>query len=196
MIFEPFPKLARLARECVVTEKLDGTNAQIIIIDPENSEPDLYEACMNEEPLDRINGLHVYAGSRTRLIWPGKTSDNYGFAAWVRENIHDLVQLGEGRHFGEWWGQGIQRNYGLAEKRFSLFHTYGIAHKPDCVSVAPTLYAGAFSSLAVDAALQTLKDLGSHAVPGFMNPEGVVVYHEHAKVSFKKTFDDRHKEAA
>jgi hypothetical protein len=27
--FAGFPKIARLSRECVITEKIDGTNAQI-----------------------------------------------------------------------------------------------------------------------------------------------------------------------
>jgi hypothetical protein len=29
MQFEEFPKMARLTRECIITEKIDGTNAQI-----------------------------------------------------------------------------------------------------------------------------------------------------------------------
>lgn len=29
--FKGFPKMARLSRECIITEKIDGTNAQICI---------------------------------------------------------------------------------------------------------------------------------------------------------------------
>jgi hypothetical protein len=29
--FQAFPKIPRLVRDCVITEKLDGTNASIII---------------------------------------------------------------------------------------------------------------------------------------------------------------------
>jgi hypothetical protein len=29
--FQPFAKIARLSRECVITEKIDGTNAQVYI---------------------------------------------------------------------------------------------------------------------------------------------------------------------
>jgi len=29
--FREFPKMARLSRECVITEKLDGTNGQVCI---------------------------------------------------------------------------------------------------------------------------------------------------------------------
>ena len=35
-----------------------------------------------------------------------------------------MTFLVPGRHFGEWWGSGIQRGYGLDEKTFSLFNAY------------------------------------------------------------------------
>jgi hypothetical protein len=57
------------------------------------------------------------------------------------------------------------------------------------------LAVGLFSDGLVEAAMNFLETFGSQAAP-FSYPEGVVVYHEHAKVAFKKTFDDRHKEAA
>ena len=195
-IFQPFPKLARLSRECVITEKLDGTNAQIYIVEPETLEGEAYEAVMDNAPLTVANGFYIYAGSRTRLIRPEKQRDNFGFAGWVQSNAEELAQLGPGRHFGEWYGQGIQRTYGLNERRFALFHTHGIKHKPDIVSVVPTVYTGMFSDYAVNSAMQTLADHGSIAVPGFMNPEGVVVFHTASSTLYKKTFDDKHKEAA
>jgi hypothetical protein len=191
-MFEPFPKLARLSRECVITEKLDGTNAQVIIT------PYSYEAeHAIPDPVvrARVGDFALYAGSRTRLIYPGKTSDNFGFAQWVLENADELVKLGIGRHFGEWYGQGIQRGYGLDHKRFALFDTR-ITEPPACCEVVPVLYQGEFDTFAVEEALSTLAEEGSHAAPGFMNPEGVVVYHTAARVAFKKTFDDKHKEAA
>lgn len=90
MEFVEFPKMPRLSRECVITEKIDGTNAQIFIADD----------CET-----------MLIGSRTRWITP--ENDNAGFARWCMEHKEDLLRLGPGRHFGEWWGQGIQRNYGL-----------------------------------------------------------------------------------
>lgn len=166
--FQAFPKIARLNRDCIITEKIDGTNAQIIISD---------------------DGQEIAAGSRTRLIQPGKQTDNYGFAGWVQENKTELLRLGPGRHFGEWWGNGIQRNYGVPEKRFSLFHTFGIQELPSCVGVVPTLYEGPFNTEAVSTALERLKTLGSIAAPGFMKPEGLVVYHIAAKTLFKVTVE-------
>jgi hypothetical protein len=199
-VFQPFPKLARLSRGCTITEKLDGTNAQVYIVDPDSTEGELYEALAQENPLaTSSNGLWMYAGSRTRLITPGKDTDNYGFASWVKEHAEELFQLGEGRHFGEWYGRGIQRTYGLAERRFALFDTSrwpADRPRPACVDVVPVLHEGEFDTNIIKLSLLKLKEVGSQAAPGFMNPEGIVVYHSASRASFKKTFDDRHKEAA
>ncbi len=166
--FEAFPKIPRLSRECVITEKLDGTNAQVFISD------DLSE---------------VAFGSRNRWITP--TDDNYGFARWGTEHLEELKRLGPGRHFGEWWGLGIQRNYGMPEKRWSLFNVGRWADKelPACVSLVPVLYQGEFHETGVNHALANLRDGGSAASPGFMNPEGIVIYHTQSKALYKKTLE-------
>lgn len=164
--FTAFPKMARLAREVIVTEKLDGTNAQI---------------CITDEG-------EVFAGSRSRWITP--EDDNFGFARWVAENAQALLALGPGRHFGEWWGAGIQRRYGLTEKRFSLFNVarWGDDEtRPACCSVVPVIYRGLFDTGWIDRALELLRTQGSYAAPGFMNPEGVVVFHVAGNVGFKRT---------
>jgi hypothetical protein len=199
VIFQPFPKLARLSRGCVITEKLDGTNAQIYIVDPNTLEGEAYEDVVQTDPTASVGDLLIYAGSRTRLITPGKKTDNYGFAGWVSDNARQLVELGEGRHYGEWYGQGIQRGYGLTEKRFALFDTSRWPEqrpRPSCVEVVPVLHNGEFDTTAINSAMTLLKINGSVAVPGFKNPEGIVVYHQASRTQFKKTFDDRHKEAA
>ena len=168
VIFEEFPKIARLNRECVISEKIDGTNGQIII--SESGE--------------------IHAASRSRLITP--EDDNYGFARWVDANKADLLNLGPGRHFGEWWGQGIQRKYVLTEKRFSLFNTdrwSDVTVRPECCSVVPTLYRVLFSTQEITRALENLRQFGSHAAPGFMKPEGVIVWHVAARNYFKATLE-------
>lgn len=173
--FVPFPSIARLSRDVIVTEKLDGTNAQVHITEDGR----------------------LYAGSRTRWVTP--LADNFGFAAWVQEHRDELMALGPGSHFGEWWGQGIQRKYNIGERRFSLFNTTRWADdavRPACCHVVPVLYAGVFDTAAIDATLTFLGAAGSVAAPGFMNPEGIVVFHEKARVGFKKTLgDDGHKGA-
>jgi hypothetical protein len=171
--FESFDSIPRLKRGCVISEKIDGTNAQICITEAGS----------------------ILAGSRSRWITPA--DDNYGFARWVDEHRDGLLALGPGRHFGEWWGAGIQRRYGLAAKRFSLFNAgrwTAETPPPECCSVVPVLYDGPFSSEAVEATLEELRRNGSAAAPGFMKPEGVVVYLPAARRLFKVTLDgDGHK---
>ena len=192
--FVEFPKMARLSRDMIVTEKIDGTNACIHIED---------------------DGT-LLAGSRTRWITPA--DDNFGFAAWAEANRDELLKLGPGRHFGEWWGAGIQRGYGLKEKRFSLFNaTRWAAHDQDlmvipsqdprstpkwqerpplCCGVVPVLIQGLFDTAAIEICLGLLRESGSYAAPGFMRPEGVVVFHTAGNVGFKKTLgNDGHKGA-
>jgi len=175
-LFVPFPSIARLRRDCVITEKIDGTNAQIVV--PEDvSEP-------------------ILVGSRNRWITPA--DDNYGFARWVADHDTELRVLGSGQHFGEWWGAGIQRRYGVAEKRFSLFNTTRWAatgvELPACVRTVPILYEGVFTDEAVEEALKRLRSEGSSAAPGFMDPEGVVVYLSTSRQFYKVTIGgDGHK---
>lgn len=182
MIFEGFPKIARLSRPVIITEKIDGTNAQVFI-----EHEGLVEPEQASQATAFIDGFVIFAGSRKRIITPA--NDNFGFAAWVAGNAPDLIHLGPGRHFGEWWGQGIQRKYGLDEKRFSLFNLHRWSEdRPACCHVVPILGTGSvFDTAAVDFALNLLSNGGSHAAPGFMDPEGVVVYHTHSNVLFKKT---------
>ncbi len=178
--------MARLSRECIITEKIDGTNAQILITEDGQ----------------------MLVGSRTRWITP--QDDNYGFAAWAYAHRDELMQLGVGRHFGEWWGQGIQRKYGMNERRFSLFNvSRWCLHDetpqiiptadprivktqdmlPSCCHLVPVLYRGNFDTNMCEAALIDLKVNGSYAAPGYMNPEGIVVFHVAGNVGFKKTLE-------
>ena len=169
MEFVPFKKIARLSRDMIITEKIDGTNACIYI--GEDGE--------------------FLTASRTRWITP--EVDNYGFSKWAHDNKDDLMNLGSGYHFGEWWGQGIQRGYGLTEKRFSLFNVskWGDgSERPQCCHVVPTLYIGMFDTHVIDVTLANLAMYGSEASPKFMNPEGVVVFHTANGTMFKKTFSN------
>jgi hypothetical protein len=165
-----------------VTEKLDGTSAQIYIDKIENAEG-------VEEVIFKV-------GSRNRWLTP--ESDNFGFAKWAYENKEELLKLGVGRHYGEWWGNGIQRGYGLPKgyKRFSLFNVQrwsGSIERPSCCSVVPILYQGEFSEKEIQQCLWDLKINGSKVAP-FLDPEGIVVYHKQGNLSFKITLDgDGHK---
>lgn len=165
-VFVPFKKIPRLNRDVVVTEKIDGTSGCVYIAD---------------------DGTTIAAGSRTRWITP--ESDNFGFARWVADNREALLALGPGHHYGEWWGAGIQRRYGLTEKRFSLFNVgrWNAENVPACCSVVPTLATGPLGSSVADA-LRMLEG-GSVAAPGFDKPEGVVVFHTASGALFKVTLE-------
>ena len=186
--FREFPKIARFSRECVVTEKIDGTNASIFI---------------SEEG-------EFLTGSRTRWITP--ENDNYGFSRWAHDHKEELLLLGKGHHFGEWWGDGCQRGYGLqkGEKRFSLFNVMRWCLSgqepqqiptgdprivkmqsvlPDCVGLVPILWRGLFDYFNSAIVLENLRCSGSQASPGFLKPEGIVVFHIAGNVAFKKTIE-------
>ncbi len=183
MSFIPFPKIPRLNRTVVVTEKIDGTNACVVIekADPLSLiQPDKCVRVFLEDG----SILDIGAQSRNRIITPGG-DDNFGFAKWVQENATELAKLGIGHHYGEWWGKGIQREYGLNERRFSLFNTARWGEtRPACCHVVPVLkvwntFEGA------DSAIRDLRAYGSIAAPGFMNPEGVVAFHSASGQMFK-----------
>jgi len=163
--FREFAKIGRLNREVIVTEKIDGTNGCVVVTE---------DGC-------------VSAQSRSQIITPA--NDNFGFARWVFENEAELAKLGPGYHYGEWWGAGIQRRYGLTEKRFSLFnvHRWG-ENRPACCHVVPVITRGIGFGCVVEA-LETLRAGGSIAAPGFMKPEGVVAFHTQANVLFKVTLE-------
>jgi hypothetical protein len=122
------------------------------------------------------------------------------------------MELGIGRHFGEWWGAGIQRRYSINEKRFSLFNTRRWRGKseqylreyvtyapnqrpvvsypalvPDCCDVVPILFEGDMVDMDTERLLLELTAKGSIASPGFMRPEGIVIYHEASGTLFKRT---------
>jgi hypothetical protein len=178
--FISFGKIARLNKEIIITEKIDGTNAQVYVDEKRN----------------------VFAGSRSQWITP--ENDNHGFAKWVEENKTALSELGPGRHYGEWAGLGINRNYGMQQKTFYLFNTgrWRSHHiqgeylnfkaailPPKCCDVVPVLYKGLFSDLGIKRALLELAVHGSK-LNKFNKPEGIVIYHVAANRYFKVTIEN------
>lgn len=177
-LFQGFKKIPRLSREIIITEKIDGTNGLIYI--------------------DELGNFFV--GSKNR--WLDEHTDNHGFWHWAIDNKEELLKLGKGYHYGELWGKGIQRGYGLEEKRFSLFNTgkwikdktQTLKEKqeycPDCCYVVPILYEGMFNTDIIESQLNHLKEVGSYASHGFMQPEGIIIYHKAGNLYFKKTIEN------
>lgn len=163
--FKPWVKITRENPfNVTITEKLDGTNACIVIQD----------------------GVIVGVQSRKRFITPD--NDNYGFAGWVKRNQEELLKLGEGYHYGEWVGLGIQKNpHGFAEKRFYLFNTFRWntenPNLPDCCRVVPILFQG--NLLDKPDCIQNLLNKLEHDYSEGAEAEGVVVYY-HALRSYTK----------
>jgi hypothetical protein len=60
--------------------------------------------------------------------------------------------------------------------------------------VVPLLYVGNAFDM-VPSVLDTLRQNGSAAAPGFMKPEGIVAYHRQGNLAFKVTLekDSEHK---
>lgn len=213
MDYIEFPKIPRLSRDCTITEKIDGTNG-CISIRKAGDHP--FEFGIDAEVETPDGAMLVRAGSRTRWLEHSGKGDNHGFGEWVGRRAHELVKLGEGNHFGEWWGLGIQRGYKQPIKRFSLFNTSrwapfatsvplvmddkvagsttnfcaglkpGQEYAPSCCDVVPVLFEGLFETARVNQALHLLT-FGSVAAPGFTQPEGIIIFHHALNGYFKKT---------
>ncbi len=176
MEFQAWPKISRFFdSKIIISEKIDGTNACVIIGEDGS----------------------IAAQSRAKIITPN--DDNYGFAGWVERNADELkTLLGPGYHFGEWWGNGIQRKYGMDKKVFSLFnvHRWGelINHDPG-ESICDVVPFKIFE-LEGDATLDEIIKEGaayfmriSRAAEKygkeFTNPEGYCIFHERSQQIFK-----------
>jgi hypothetical protein len=202
--FTAWPKTMRLYRTIIVSEKIDGTNAGIHIEKLGDVASRSYHVNgigdLPATPGAVLVGSDVYrvtAQSRTRLVYPGKGTDNYGFAEWTLSNAARLVDLlGVGLHMGEYWGKGINRGYGLESRRFSLFNTdryRGVLADIGDVRVGPVpvIYQGMFSDKEIKGALADLAYNGSWAAPGFMDAEGVCVWHSQTRQVLKVTLDNQ-----
>lgn len=165
--FRGWPKIPRdKGNNVTITEKIDGTNACVIVRD------------------DEVVGMQ----SRNRLIKPG--DDNMGFAFWVHENREALATLGDGYHYGEWAGPGIQKNpHMLEEKTFFLFNTFRPQESlPECVKQVAVLYNGPYSQEARDRAMS---DLWAGASAAGYIPEGIIIYFHDSRTYVKDTFANR-----
>ncbi len=96
--FQKWPEIPSFEDEkYFITEKIDGIRGCIVV----------------------TADYGVFARDKSGIITVA--NDNFGFAQWVKNNLPELLKLGAGCHYGEWWGFGIKRGYGLLERRFSLF---------------------------------------------------------------------------
>jgi RNA ligase len=203
--YPKFPKIPRFDTSFWLTEKIDGSHG-LIRIEKAEGDPNIAlenvpkgsQAVVTDgagAPDFEGSGVYfVRAGSRNRWITPDE--DNHGFARWVWINALNLtIALGPGHHYGEWYGKGIQRGYGLDEKRFMLLHVFRWSENPpetDLVEVATVLDTSNGSDLSTTVTFweDMLRTRGSMHVPGYDRPEGIVIQnHTDRSVFFKHPFD-------
>lgn len=143
--FKGWGSTTRENKNKTITEKLDGTNACIVAQDGK-----------------------VTAQSRKRIITPD--DDNFGFAKWVYDNAGALLDtLGYGYHYGEWFGEGIQKNpLGIEGKRFALFHATKYTedngyelNKVDGLETVPLLHHGQCDLFTIPQIMTDLDSYGS-----------------------------------
>lgn len=182
MSYPSFPSIERLENlYCHITEKVDGTNGLIKI------------------------SRYVCFGSRNRYITP--EDDNNGFAKFFSKYQKELFSVFNTidkeyppngidaplNIYGEWFGKGIQRGYGLAEKHFMPFSEFLATKLIDAgvpnIKMPVTLYSGKFSIATLDGCMNKLKDEGSQVIPGYNRPEGVVIYFPTYNFRLKETFE-------
>lgn len=189
--FKSWGSTTRENKNKTITEKLDGTNACIVA----------------------QNGK-VTAQSRKRIITP--EDDNYGFAKWVYENAGALLDtLGYGYHYGEWYGEGIQKNpLGIEGKRFALFHPtkYTEANgyelnKVDGLETVPLLHHGQCDVWTIPNIMQDLDTYGSKVkgakttevnVPGLdevifnraASAEGIIIWNNETRTRTKMLLEN------
>lgn len=207
--FIPFNKIPRLNRECVVTEKVDGTNGVIFIKAICTNCSGLYRlvqdndgkvlvahdgetvtraeelSCCDKPNIPDKSTWTIHAGSKNR--WLTVEDDNYGFAKWIEEHTEELKQLGPGKHHGEWFGTGINRRYKNTPKQFALFNTSKWNEQnppPKCCTTVPVLYNGPFDTTIINNL--RLNNPESKIVKN-TPMEGIIVYHIPSGIYFKAT---------
>lgn len=181
--FHSYPKIPRYENETfTLSEKIDGSNGVININDDGK----------------------IIAGSRTQWLIgqdsKGRNIDNHGFRQWVADHHDDLLKLGVGTHYGEWYGNKINRKYGLDHNRFMLFnrtrYESNISKQmaiqsicpgtpstrdelfPSCCELETVLMDNVCFNALPDLVREFCKSFitnGSRHVPGFKNPEGLIV---------------------
>ena len=125
--FKSWGSTPRFHKGLHITEKIDGTNAGVSV---QGFSKGIYHEFSGDVPGDAkvVYGTDcdylVRAQSRKRIITPD--NDNFGFAKWVWENADGLANLlGYGYHYGEWYGEGIQKNpLAVQGRRWALFNTW------------------------------------------------------------------------
>ncbi len=177
MEFIKYLKTKRFTSNIIITEKIDGTNAQLV--------------------WDEDHQI-LRCGSRNRYLNYSYEPDNFGFAAWVDKNREVLTKYFKDFDYpiyGEWWGKGIQRGYEVDQKYFSIFHTglFGDKIPQELYNIGvryvPVLYEGLNVDDPIHTIYHQLFDQGSKLKYNYMNPEGICIFFKDTGTIFKMTYE-------
>lgn len=201
-----------------VYEKIDGTNGCVIVqrvgLTDLGMVPKDAVAVLDDS---QEFGYWVRAQSRSRIITPG--NDNFGFAKWVHDNSWALAHvLDQGYHYGEWFGEGIQKNpLGIEGRRFYLFHAWYWARPENALKLSqsgvtglghvPVLHDpdthGEATWETIPAIMDDLAWYGTkvegavgvvsgyaHEPDTMARPEGIIVWHKDTQQKYKILLDN------
>lgn len=159
-----YPKTGRLTGPWRVTEKIDGTNA-VIRVEP---------------------GL-IRFGSRNR--WLTREQDNHGFCAWGERHQAWLANvLGDGTHYGEWYGSRIQRGYGMTTRTLALFDVSRYEERLANAIDNPGLTLVPVLQDECTDPTEWLRCGGMPSLLGSSPMEGVVLHHHRVRLALKVVF--------
>ena len=199
--YPSFSSIERLENiYCVISEKIDGTNGLIEIQNKANN--------------SNTGSMIVKFGSRNRYI--SFSDDNAGFANFFRHYEKKFKNMAKEiiassynedsqtdeiptenyplRIYGEWFGKGIQRGYGLDDKYFMPFSSFYAEHMIKAgipnIMMPNIMYTGKFSLEVVDNCMNCLTSGSFHnLITNYDNPEGIVIYFPKYNFRLKQTFE-------
>ena len=154
-----FKRLRRSAlfRDVTISEKIDGTNAQVFVV--------------AEDRGRRQPGRGLGGSLRKRTTSVSRRGSPIMLTSCA-SSAQDVISA-------EWYGRGIQRRYGLQDRRFALFNscTDGPRSARRAAAIVPVLTTRTMGADVVSECLETLRSGGSLARSGFHAPGGIVIYH-------------------
>lgn len=193
-----FSKIPRLNRDIVITEKIDGTNGLVHVTETG-------EVCAGSRnrwitPEKDNFGFAKWVDANAQELQKLGPGNHYG--EWWGQGIQDGYGLKEKRfslfNTGR-WEPIINTTSGMTHVPEGGYVSSGVFHRKAaeddhsitvaCCHVVPILYDGVFSQAEIELTLRILCQHGSVAAPGYMKPEGIVVFHTTARQLFKITIE-------
>jgi hypothetical protein len=205
--YTPHRKTHRLFRDVIISEKLDGT-CGCVLVQPDGTvqagsknrlltlEQDNFGFCAwVKAHEDELRGLGV--GDHRGEYWGHGINRAYGMSGGDRRFSLFNVSRWNREIFESNESAQVARSQEMNRHRRVPVDYYPqqFVEPPNCCEVVPVLHRGLFSTETVAGVAEHLRATGSRAMPGFMNPEGVVVFLVSSGHLYKVTLenDGQHK---